>query len=168
MRDAFGVAVQVLTQSRVTAFKVAGHVVGLLRPDKLVAYFADLEGLQEAADDLRRMLKTCPSHGVPFTAGLDEGGLLSWGLDPIHAGQGFVWQEGESWRVWLTNQLAVALLQAKRSRSQALEPWQFALERLRLEGVDTDSWIPGEVPAAQTPTHPHESLSTERTARPLD
>jgi hypothetical protein len=24
-----------------------------------------------------------------------------------------------------------------------MEPWRFAVERLRLEGIDTDSWTPG-------------------------
>jgi hypothetical protein len=26
---------------------------------------------------------------------------------------------------------------------EPLEPWRFAIERLRLEGIDTDSWTPG-------------------------
>jgi hypothetical protein len=68
-----------------------------------------------------------------------------------------------SWRLWLTNRLARALIAAVAAPSSALplpgvsgaaglagaaagetmEPWRFAVERLRLEGVDTDSWTPG-------------------------
>ena len=47
----------------------------------------------------------------------------------------------------MTNRLATALLAARReARSSeagpAMEPWQFAVERLRLEGFDTTSWTP--------------------------
>jgi hypothetical protein len=53
-----------------------------------------------------------------------------------------LWQERASWRLWVTNRLATALLSAKTSALQTMEPWQFALERLRLEGVDIASWTP--------------------------
>ena len=58
------------------------------------------------------------------------------------------WMGRESWRLWLTNRLANALLTAKRtpasSSASSLRPWQYALERLRLEGVDTSSWTPAD------------------------
>ena len=63
-------------------------------------------------------------------------------MDPPHAEQALSWQARESWRLWLTNRLTTALLAAHFSDTTTVEPWQFALERLRLDGVDTDAWTP--------------------------
>jgi hypothetical protein len=81
---------------------------------------------------------------VPFTAEIAGGGLLSWGVDPPPAvGLGPAAGEGRmSWRLWLTHRLARALIAAVAA-AEAMEPWRFAIERLRLEGIDTDSWTPG-------------------------
>ena len=49
----------------------------------------------------------------------------------------------ESWRVWVAQRLAWFLLGARRTGESGLEPWRFALERVRLEGVDTETWAPG-------------------------
>jgi hypothetical protein len=110
----------------------------LLRPDKLVAYYPSFERLAAAADAVAGRLAGTPAQGVPFTAEIAGGGLLSWGVDPPPEGS---WSGGESWRLWLTHRLATALLAGKQATG--VEPWRFALERLRLEGVDTDSWTPG-------------------------
>jgi hypothetical protein len=82
---------------------------------------------------------------VPFTAALDDDGLLSWGVDPPAAQHLLNWQPRESWRLWLTNRLANALLTARGTpapTAKPREPWEYALERLRLDGVDTDTWAP--------------------------
>jgi hypothetical protein len=68
--------------------------------------------------------------------------LLSWGFDPPPDKGALAWRERESWRLWVTNRLAIALVSAKRRGAAGIEPWQFALERLRLENVDTDTWAP--------------------------
>jgi hypothetical protein len=91
---------------------------------------------------LRQKLAGMPAHGVPFSAEIAGDGLLSWGIDPPIEEQSFDVQGGESWRLWVANRLAMALLNAKSGRSVKVEPWQFALERLRLDGVDTETWIP--------------------------
>ena len=142
LREAFAATVEVASALGAPRFKVGKDVYGLLRPDKIVVYFDRFEPLREAADRLQRRLDGCPAHGVPFTAELAGGGLLSWGTDPPRPRQALDWQERESWRLWLTNRLATALLAAKGARSRAVEPWQFALERVRLEGVDTRTWTP--------------------------
>lgn len=134
------------------AFKVGATVHGLLRPDKIVAYFPSFEALAEAADRLREALGACPAQGVPFTAAVDPAGLLSWGMDPPADAGFFGWQGRESWRLWIANRLAVALLDA-RAHGAELPPWRFAVERLRLEGVDTDTWTP-----RQTMWHEHRSI----------
>jgi hypothetical protein len=86
-------------------------------------------------------LPNIPSQGVPFTSELDENGLLSWGIDPPSNEQALKWQERESWRVWLTNRLAIGIMSAKNADS-SLEAWQFALYRLQQEGVDPKTWQP--------------------------
>ncbi len=124
------------------AFKVGRDVYGLLRPDKLVAYFNSFEDLAESADHLRGRLDGCPAQGVPFTAGITPDGLLSWGRDPPKSAQTPLLKHGESWRLWLTNRLAHALVDAQASPTRQVEPWEFALHRLKLEDVDTDTWTP--------------------------
>ena len=142
------------SRHRPAAFKVGADLGGILRPDKLVLYFDRFDALSETAAALRRELAGCPAQGVPFSAGLDDDGLLSWGTDPPRDERTVPWLQRESWRLRITNRLAVALLAARDGGrdsvrdsvrdggSRTVEPWRFALERLRLEGVDTATWTP--------------------------
>jgi hypothetical protein len=144
LADSIGRILEALAAARAPQLKIGADAAGLLRPDKLVAYFPSFERLAAAAEALTERLGDTPAHGVPFTSEIAAGGLLSWGVDPPAGSQ---WSGGESWRLWLTHRLAVALLAGKSAGKKAgesgVEPWRFALERLRLEGVDTDSWTPG-------------------------
>lgn len=140
--EAFQAVIAVLDPSTGLNFKVGNDVYGLLRPDKMVLYFHQFAELQEAAQRIMQKLERCPVHGVPFTAELAGGGLLSWGIDPPAEKQTVPWLERESWRLWIANRLATALLLARSSGKSDIPPWRFALERLRLEGVDTQTWTP--------------------------
>ncbi|MDE3178515.1 MAG: hypothetical protein KGM47_02560 [Acidobacteriota bacterium] len=142
VQEAFRAVLEILTETSAHHFKVGSDVAGLLRPDKIVIYFRDFESLQQAAKQIATRLVGCPAHGVPFTAGLGDDALLSWGIDPQPDKGALAWQERESWRLWITNRLAVALLAAKNASTNGLEPWRFALERLRLDNVDTETWAP--------------------------
>src|SRR5438132_11090837 len=82
LRDTFKLVVRVLGILPDALFKIGNCAAGLLRPDKLVAYFTSRAGLDRAADALRHELAGCDAHGVPFTGCLDDSGLLSWGIDP--------------------------------------------------------------------------------------
>jgi hypothetical protein len=169
--EAFGAVLDGLAAVGAPGFKVGADAGGLLRPDKIVAYFETFERLAAAAGALTERLAGVAPHGVPFTSEIAAGGLLSWGVDPpAAAGFGLLGGDGRmSWRLWLTNRLARALIAAvaasgslagtvdaadaagARSGSpvaaaaagETMEPWRFAMERLRLEGIDTDSWTPG-------------------------
>ncbi|MFB4306790.1 hypothetical protein [Actinomadura sp. GTD37] len=138
----------------VTGFKAARDLGGLCRPDKLVAYFGRLDDLRAAAARLTGEIGGMPAQGVPFTAAVGLDGLLSWGADPPPGPAG-----PASWRTWVTGRLADYLLAARDADGPARdaggpavpardaggpapEPWRFALERLRLTGVDTDTWVP--------------------------
>ena len=143
LAEGFGRILDALSASRAPQFKIGADAAGLLRPDKMVAYFPSFERLASAAEALTERLGGTPAQGVPFTSEIAAEGLLSWGVDPPadSSSQG---SGRESWRLWLTHRLAVALLSGKKSETTGgVEPWRFALERLRLEGVDTDSWTPG-------------------------
>jgi hypothetical protein len=139
---AFSAATEAAEETGAVALKVGNDAASLLRPDKIVLYFSDLDRVSAAARRLAHELAGCPSHGVPFTAELaDSGGLVSYGIDPPRPEFALVWQERESWRLWLTNRLAVALLAARRDGGP-LEPWQYALARLEIDGIDPSTWAP--------------------------
>jgi hypothetical protein len=140
--EAFDALMGASAQLPALAFKVGKGATGLLRPDKMVLYFDDRESLAESADRLHRALDGCPAHGVPFTAESDPDGLLSWGTDPPLAARDPLSGEGESWRMWLAQRLARWLVAGQTGGAPEVEPWQFALERLRLEGVDPETWTP--------------------------
>jgi len=143
IRDAFEIVVRVLADFPGTPFKIGSGAAGILRPDKLVAYFESRALLGEAAAVLRRELAGCDAHGVPFSAGLDDSGLLSWGIDPPDDERALAWLGRDSWRSWLAKRLGAALSIAKSARgADAVEPWRFAIERARRHGVDVETWTP--------------------------
>ncbi len=142
----FAAAVQVADDAGAEAFKVGHDPTALLRPDKIVLYFADFESLTAAASAASDLLRGYRGHGVPFTAELEaSGGLVSWGVDPPRSESLVGWQERESWRLWLTNQLATSML-AARGAGGKVEPWLFAAARVELDGVDTSTWTPRNDP----------------------
>jgi hypothetical protein len=133
--------VEGLSAAPVQAFKIGSSAHGLLRPDKIVAYCATFEALAEAGAALENRLSGCPAQGVPFTASISHSGLLSWGTDPPSLHPASENPDRESWRLWVTNQLAAALVEA-RAGEPGESAAQFALERLRLQGVEIETWTP--------------------------
>jgi len=127
--------------SGVQGLKVGRDLAGLCRPDKLVAYFSRLEALQVAARELHFQLKGIPPHGVPFTSEVTRDGLLSWGVDPPVEQRRVGAQVYGSWRLWVANRLAEYLLVGKAQPTD-VAAWRFALDRLRADGLDTDTWVP--------------------------
>lgn len=143
IRDAFDIAVRLLTEFPGTPFKLGSDAAGLLRPDKFVAYFPTRALLDDAADALGHALDGCDAHGVPFSAAVDERGLLSWGVDPPDGERALQWLGRDSWRLWLVKRLGAAMSIGKLARTRAAaEPWRFAVERLRRHGVDVERWTP--------------------------
>jgi len=140
LAEGFGAILEALAAARAGQFKIGSGAAGLLRPDKIVAYFPDFERLAEAAQAVESRLGGVAAQGVPFTSEIGGDGLLSWGMDPPVTERD-PWGGRESWRLWLTHRLARALL-AARNVTEEVEPWRFALERLRLEGVDPQTWTP--------------------------
>jgi len=144
LAESFGAVLAALTAARALQFKVGSDAGGLLRPDKIVAYFPSYERLAAAADSVLARLDGAPAQGVPFTAEIGGGGLLSWGVDPPDAERSVLGGGRESWRVWVAHRLAWALVAGRdvSGGAEGSEPWRFALERMRLDGVDTETWTP--------------------------
>jgi hypothetical protein len=145
IREAFHALVRVLAEIPGSQFKIGPDATGLLRPDKLVAYFGNRAELDRALAALHVELAGCPAHGIPFTAGIDDDGLLSWGVDPPESERALSWQQRESWRFWVATRLGGAIAIAKRAQTGAVEPSRFAIERVRRHGVDVDTWTPATV-----------------------
>src|SRR5262249_29420130 len=108
MPEAFAVVLDVLS-TRSAHFKIGSDAAGLLRPDKMVAYFGDQDSLLEVASELTKQLSGVAPHGVPFSAEITTNGLLSWGMDPPQTEHVLTWQEPESWRQWVVRRLAAAM-----------------------------------------------------------
>jgi hypothetical protein len=140
LRESLSAALPALTASGAHAFKTGADLHGILRPDKFVAYFSNRERMFEAGLQIGSRLSGVPAQGVPFTAGLEGGGIVSWGIDPPAHAVVFPWS-GRSWRCWLTDRLAAALIVAG-SDAAPVPAWEFALDRLRLDGVDPANWEP--------------------------
>jgi hypothetical protein len=134
----FRAAVACFNRSRAVSFKVGRTLDGVLRPDKLIAYFVEPDALQEAARRLAVALAGQPAQGVPFAAALTGDGMLFSGMDPPLKAR-FGEAGPTSWRWWICRRLAAHLSAARR---EGIDPGQFALARLALDGVDTDTWMP--------------------------
>lgn len=144
LREAFGALVEALDGTDALGFKVGRDAHGLLRPDKLVAYFPSLRGMHDAAGVLAARLSGVPAQGVPFTAALAPDALLSWGADPVAPPQG----PRESWRLWVARRLAAAIVRARRQDGPGGTA-ERALALLHHEhGVSPETWEP---PAAWLP-----------------
>jgi hypothetical protein len=90
-----------------------------------------------------------PAQAVPFTGAIDDDGLVSWGMDPPRTERVSFYQ-GTSWRHWITDKLAVALIAGRAGGASS--PSRFALQRVALEGIDVNSWTPNEVAWAKPVT----------------
>ena len=134
LADAFPRIADAFVRTYVRSFKVGRGIEGLLRPDKIVAYFDDRAHMADVAALLGRLLRGCPAQGVPFTADAGADGLLSSGVDPPAA------DAAASWRSWVTKRLAASL--TARRGTPGVDPVAAALADIRTAGVDPDRWLP--------------------------
>lgn len=134
LSEAFPIITKQFAQSEVRSFKVGRGIEGLLRPDKIVAYFADYTHMEYVAKALSKSLRGCPAQGVPFTAELGGDGLISTGVDPP------IGALAASWRSWITKQLAESLTAPLADESK--DRVAVALADIRMAGIDPDRWIP--------------------------
>jgi len=133
IRSAFHAVIPIVTGSEAVSFKIGAELSYLARSDKLVVYFCSYAAMLRVARQLQPALADFGAHGVPFTCPIDEGGLLSWGMDPPGDTQ-------TSWRLWLAQRLARAMTEAPPE-----EQVDAALQRAKLLGVDPVTWEPRDV-----------------------
>ncbi|HNP24357.1 MAG TPA: hypothetical protein PKM63_18960 [Panacibacter sp.] len=131
----FNIAVPVLTRSGAGSFKIGQTMNGLLRPDKMVAYFENRDDLLLAANELEALCANTPAHGVPFTTQFDKNGLISFGID-FQASR----KQGYSWRTWITDMLASIILQAKMENLEIDLLLEYIKVRLFIANVDISNW----------------------------
>jgi hypothetical protein len=123
-----------LVRVEVRSFKVGRGIEGLLRPDKIVAYFDDRAHMAAAAAALERSLLECPAQGVPFTTEVGGNGLLSSGVDPPPG------SVAVSWRSWVTKRLAASLAAPLAGSPEVRVAG--ALADICLAGIDPETWQP--------------------------
>lgn len=134
LSDAFPIIAEQFVRTEVRSFKVGRGIEGLLRPDKIVAYFDNDAHMLQVAAALDQSLQDCPVQGVPFTAEIAGNGLVSSGIDPP-AGASAV-----SWRSWITKRLAASLVMS--ATDSGADHVAIALTGLRNSGIDPDHWVP--------------------------
>jgi hypothetical protein len=144
--EAFAAVVAAVAEVGAPRFKIGSDVYGLLRSDKIIIYTPERSMIDALAERIAGELKGVEAHGVPFTAALSEDGLLSWGVDPAPAAKisGWTSSTDRSWRVFVAKALASTLERQRRDEPSHPEPWAFALDRLRFDGVDPVTWTPHE------------------------
>ena len=142
LRQTIGIAAGIVFRSAALQWKCGNDAMGLLRPDKFVAYFSSFSQLQETAAENSTAATRMPTARHAVYCGSGRGGLVSWGVDPGSGAGDFRSLDGESWRSLICNRLAAALALAKSSAATGISPECFALERLGLEGIDTSTWAP--------------------------
>lgn len=147
--DAFATVVRVLSELGAPHMKVGRDLAGILRPDKVVVHLHTREAMRRVMRALATALDGTPAQGVPLSAaGPDPAGLFSWGIDPPRRDLDIVGRGIESWRGWLARQFAAHLASAGAADG-GVERWEFARARLALDGVDTDRWLPLDLPGAR-------------------
>jgi len=133
----FAEVINILTEARVYCFKTGSNYHGLLRPDKFVVYFDNINDLKNTAEKIYRATQNFSAQGVPFSAPLFDTLMLSWGIDPPSRKKAPV-----SWRVWITKELATGIIEGKKMLVD--EPWQYALQYVRSRGFEIEKWEPDQ------------------------
>jgi hypothetical protein len=133
-------APELLAEAGARAFKIGGTVHGMVRPDNFVAYMPSLKSVETAAALIREELSHVRARALPFTVQLGADGLTSWGLDPRRGTAS--WHQGQSWRLWICQQLARAIVVARKLPESGIAPCEYAMLRLLPAGVSPDKWRP--------------------------
>lgn len=137
---ALAAVIEGLSDSRARLAKVGRRLEDMLRPDKLVLYFAREADAERAATRLLRELGSLRAQGVPFTRQIGPTALISLGVDPPALSPARRAEGARSWRALVTGRLARALaLEKAHARPDAAER---ALATLRESGIDTEDWRP--------------------------
>lgn len=138
--DVVEATLDIAAEQQIASFKIGRSLGNLLRPDKIVLYADSEHELLALAAALEPKLARYPVQGVPFTRCVDAQGMLSVGVDPPRSLCLSGWAQAESWRAWIADRLAIALVQARASSNDPSAHLEFALAKLFVEGIDIRDW----------------------------
>jgi hypothetical protein len=133
-------AMEIAVRLQIPSLKIGKSIANLLRPDKFIFYTDSIEALDLLAQELQPEIDEFPAQGVPFTQSLYTTGIISAGSDPPRSLCNSGWAQAESWRAWITDRLALALMQARDHTASRAAQCEFALSKLSVEGIDTRDW----------------------------
>lgn len=137
--QAVGIVGAVMMRHGACSFKIARHLYGLARPDKIVCYFNDFDAMADAAAAMRERIGQVRPQGVPFTAQLFDTPVLSWGIDPPRTYNRAL-NEYESWRLWICKICAETLIKARAVHHP--DPSRLVADALGHIRVDPDTLVP--------------------------
>jgi hypothetical protein len=118
------------------SMKVGRLLSAVLRPDKLIVYFAEHAPALVFARRMAEEFRHVPGQGTPFTHQVDPAtAVVSLGVDPspVHMPQ-------SSWRVYISGKLGLAIQSARRCRVD--QPMEYIHRYMSLLGVDSRRWQP--------------------------
>ncbi|MEN1783841.1 MAG: T3SS effector HopA1 family protein [Bacteroidota bacterium] len=121
----------------VIKFKFTGRMENLLRPDKFVIYCKETEHFHRTIAQLVEAIPATKPHEVPFTAKTPNA-LITWATDPSADAMALQMDRHKSWRVWVCQLIAKAVIDAKMEKID--HKFEYVLQRLNLQGLDHQTW----------------------------
>ena len=118
------------------ALKFARKHSGTLRPDKIIVYTDSMAQTRRVAATVLSAVGKIRAQGVPFTAELGGGGLLSWAIDPVST----EFRQFSSWRVWISHMLVRCIDAAPVGAAPDVQVDAVLSELARHYGVVSDAW----------------------------
>lgn len=118
------------------SMKMGRNAPELYRSDKLIVYFTEFEDAEKFAATLARRLTPFKPQGVPFSYQvIAESPIVSMGVDPPKK-----FGEKNSWRRYITDNIALAVQSASRSNAEDTRGYVHA--QMRMLGIDPVRWRP--------------------------
>jgi hypothetical protein len=130
----------VLPSTKAHTWKIGRGFPGIVRADKICLYFNEQVDASWAGQMLAKHLDGFNAQGVPFTRRCDRSGLVSEGIDPPNDSDRSRRKAPISWRVWVSQKIAQALLLQMQQSQCPLGAEQYALWTLQILGVDPRVW----------------------------
>jgi hypothetical protein len=125
-----------VADSGAIAMKIGRNLVELLRADKFIVYFLENAPAFGFARELAAGLTSFRCQGVPFSHQVNpDNALISMGVDPPRS-----FGQTHSWRLYITNKLALAIQGAWRAGAK--EPKEYIRTYMEMIGVDSVEWCP--------------------------
>jgi len=134
--DVFRIVRERVAESGATGMKIGRMNTAILRPDKLLVYFLEIDRAMEFAEELVRRTSSFEGQGAPFTYQVDRSNrLISMGVDPPKK---FGMQN--SWRMYVTEKTALAIQGAHRAKTDNII--EYIRSHMRAFGVNAREWKP--------------------------